>query len=804
MNIKEQHVALDVDYHGLRYSGVTTLHLVDASREIRVNSVGLKIVSAKVNGTEVPWKDYPEEEAVGFPGGGDGSTELILRFEGTVPTTALKGIYRSHYGDGYILTTQFEATDARRFIPCLDHPAQKATFHFRVRVPSDLEVVFNTPVQETIRDGDHKTVIFQPTPRMSSYLLYLGVGHFEERARNSGNTAVIVAAPPRRGDEGNYALEHAGPILKLFEEYFGIPYPLPKLHLVAVPEYEPGAMENWGAITFREMLILIGSDSSTASRKDCVAVLAHEIAHQWFGNLVTMKWWNDLWLNESFATFMGYKIADRMHPEWHLWEEFFVQRTSIPLLWDSLRGTHPIDVKVERPSQITEVFDEISYGKGANVLRMIEGYIGEEGFRKGVSLYLQKFLYSNAEGGDLWRAMDESTQEPVSRVMEEWVRRPGYPVISVEQGGEGILRLSQSRFALDEPTDETPRPVPITFREGTAQRKILLTGPSLEVPLEGRDALVLLNPGRTGFYRVRYDAELYARLLAAYPTLDPLDRWGILQDLNAFTLEGSVDIPTYLQFLERAATDPSNLVCQEVLTQHNILLDPVLYQFPAYRKAITSFMEGQLQRIHPEAIPGEPDMNKVLRERLLGGLVRRSPATAQRLSAMYPSYDRLDPDLRLPVLQAYIRTGGATAYDEVHRRLQQPSNDEERTRLVRALASAPDPTLCRRTLGMVVGGEIDPTLGFQAISTITFIPEVTGAYWDWFRESFLPLMRIYQGTLLLAGMIQYSLPYFSLRDPAGLQSFLRDHDLSAVKGSMGKGLALGTVLRRFAESIPSP
>ena len=303
---------------------------------------------------------------------------------------------------------------------------------------------------------------FHPTPRMSTYLLFIGIGRFEEVKLSSQGLEVIAAARPKQAHKSKFILGIASAVLKDYSQYFGIAYPLEKLHLIALPEYHTGAMENWGAITSRESYVLVGERSGVSSRKRAALVITHEIAHQWFGDLVTMKWWNDLWLNESFATFMEHKMMSRARPEWDVWADFLRFETFRSMNQDALRNTHPIEVRVDTPDEIGQAFDAISYGKGANVIRMIESYIGEENFRKGVSDYLHKFSYSNARGKDLWKSLESSSGQPVSRIMGAWVRKPGYPLVKV-MTSRGRVTLSQSRFSLENvPTRET-WPIPVTF-----------------------------------------------------------------------------------------------------------------------------------------------------------------------------------------------------------------------------------------------------------------------------------------------------------------------------------------------------
>jgi len=433
---------MDLDFRKLKFTGRVRIQL-RSGHDAVLNSVGLDIQSIVLN-----------EKAVGFKQNGDelviqtGPFEGILEVEyaGTVQDS-LVGIYRAPYDHSQIVTTHFEAAQARRMLPCVDRPDAKAEFRIAVKIDKELTAISNMPIESIVPDGEKKLVIFQKTPRMSTYLLYLGVGKFEERTEKLGKTDVIVATTPGKVKLCAFAQDEAKKAIDFFESYYAIPYKLPKIHLIAVPEFAMGAMENWGAITFRESALLIDANSSTRMRKRVAEIVDHELAHQWFGNLVTMKWWDDIWLNESFATFMASKVVDSLHPDWRIWEDFMRNETAGAMERDCLKNTHPIRVPVKSPDEIEQIFDEISYGKGASILRMIEAYIGEDAFEKGVRQYLSNHAYSNATGNDLWNALETTSNKKVQKIMSGWIQQPGYPMLTVEEK-EGKLTLHQERFLI--------------------------------------------------------------------------------------------------------------------------------------------------------------------------------------------------------------------------------------------------------------------------------------------------------------------------------------------------------------------
>ncbi|MFB5613288.1 MAG: M1 family metallopeptidase, partial [Nitrosarchaeum sp.] len=366
-----------------------------------------------------------------------GSAFIEVDFVGTL-NDRLLGFYRSQYKQNgkvkYLATTQFEAADARRAFPCWDEPEAKATFDISIIAENKFTAISNMPVTSKKRIKNKTIYKFAKTPIMSTYLIYLAVGEFEYLVGKTGKIQIRVITTKGNKSKGKYSLELGKKLLSSYEKYFGIKYPLPKLDLIAIPDFAAGAMENWGAITFRETILLYDPKTSSTRTKQYIAeVISHEIAHQWFGNLVTMKWWNDLWLNESFATFMATKFVDKFYPEWDLWNQFVEDAMNTAMGLDSLKNTHPIDVKVNSTSEIREIFDAISYDKGGCVLRMLEHYVGESNFQKGLKHYLNEFKYKNAEGKDLWDAIGKISKMPVRTMVSTWLKQPGFPVVEIEK-----------------------------------------------------------------------------------------------------------------------------------------------------------------------------------------------------------------------------------------------------------------------------------------------------------------------------------------------------------------------------------
>ena len=430
-----------------------TVSMEPGTTEIMLNCCEIEIHSATVSwtdthgeqeqsSTDIAYDADAETATISIPGtpadGLVGNQHLRMSFTGEL-NDKLRGFYRSQYVNpegetAYLATTQFEATDARRALPCWDEPAAKATFQVTLDVPEEMEAVSNTPIIDESRSGNgRKTLLFDKTPVMSTYLLAYVIGdltHIEKEAADG--TLVGVWMTRGKEEQGQFALDTSVKLLSFFNDYFGIPYPLPKLDHLAIPDFAAGAMENWGCVTYRETALLVDPANSSAGTRQRVAeVVAHEMAHMWFGDLVTMEWWDDLWLNESFATWVGTKAVDWLFPEWSMWTQFVNMDTNRAFSLDGLKNSHPIEQEVANPAEVSQLFDAISYSKGGSVLRMLEHFLTPNVFRIGLNAYLTRHSYQNARTTDLWTALEESSGEPVNSIMSSWTGQTGYPVLDV-------------------------------------------------------------------------------------------------------------------------------------------------------------------------------------------------------------------------------------------------------------------------------------------------------------------------------------------------------------------------------------
>ena len=704
--------------------------------EVVLNAVELKIISAELlseDGTRhVPSVSYdPDEERVILAleaAATPGVWYLDVTFVGVL-NDKLQGFYRSTFKDGdgaerAIATTQFEATDARKAFPCWDEPDFKATFAVTLIVDADLAAISNGAVMDDKDLGNGKRqVTFAETMPMSTYLVAFVVGPFEfsEPVDVDGAPLRIVTTPGKQ-HLTPFAAEIGEASLRYLARYFDIPYPHDKLDHVAIPDFAFGAMENLGCVTYRETALLVDAAASSRLELDRVAqVVAHETAHMWFGDLVTMKWWNGIWLNEAFATFMELMVVDDFRPEWETWVSFGVSRGGA-LSVDGLRNSRPVEFPVGRPEEAEAMFDVLTYQKGAAVLRMLQQHLGPEPFRQGIARYLAEHRYGNTETTDLWDAIEAASGAPARAVMDSWIYQVGYPLISAAVSDDGRqLSLSQARFlyagvAGDDEAELWQ--VPITLRlsvEGQiTEQRLLLSDASTTVSLPGGLDWVVVNSGAWGFYRARYSEPLLATLRSImHLQLAPLERLTLISDTWSALLAGHSPLADFLSLLDQlpAETDPD--VWAAALGPLG-LLDHIVSDAgrPMLQAFVRRIVGPVLTGLGLDPVEGESERTGTLRGRLLSAMGTLGAdadirAWAQRRLGEYLA-DRstLAPDLVTGVVSIVAYSGGEVEYATMLERFRSASTPQDEVRFLYALAATEQPDLLRRTLDMCLSDEV--------------------------------------------------------------------------------------------------
>ncbi len=778
-------LALTLDYPSGKYTGTVEVSLPGPVDTLRLNAAGIRPLGASAAGSPVTLLEEAATETwtLGpFPGS---ASTVSVRFQGEVNVSGLGGFYRSRHGEGILFTTHLAPTNARSLFPCLDDPKERAVVELEITTPAGPEVVFNTPLLDERREGDRVTRRFAPTPPMATYLIYLGVGHFDRYTEQEGKVTVTCLTPPGRGAEGRWAVENARKVLRGYAEYYGQPYPLEKLDLVSVQDFGMGAMENWGAITFREEYLLANEDTPTRLKQRIAEVVAHEIAHQWFGNLVTMASWEDIWLNESFATFVSYRLVDRLYPAWDLLGEFLSLETGGALFLDDLEGAHPIRIPLPDPKLIPEIFDAISYGKGASLLRMMEGYLGEETFRRGIALYLKEHAYGSATSEDLWEALQRASAKPVKDLLRTWVERPGHPLLEVS-GGEGSLTLTQKRSSLGPPRSEDPWPLPLTLVRDGKPETFLFDTPTRTFP-GGDVSRWVLDPEAVAFARVAFRGPLFWKVLPAWGTQPARARLARARDLFPLLLNGTLDREQYLAAVAAFNGETDSRVAEEVLGDLRLVLT-ILEGVPEVRQVALTWARSQRERWGFEPRPGEGESVPVLRERLAILLAQQDDRVAQELAVLFPDWERTDPNLRSALAIGYARTGGRAAVGPLKERILRASVQEEVRRLASGLMSLEDPDLLVEVLDWIVSGPVGrgqllPILGAAAWNSRGRV-----SLWGWLLDHQGVLDELDAGSGILSRLLENLLPLLGLGQEERVRKDLKDHPFRQGEKGTREGL----------------
>ncbi len=678
--------------------------------------------------------------------------ELRLAFAGKIGTQP-QGLFVQPYttssgGKEEMLATQFESTDARRMFPSWDEPAFRATYRLHVTVPRDYTAVSNTRVESEVPRGAQKTVSFARTPSMSSYLVVLAAGRFSTISRVVDGISVRVVAPRDRIEHGRYALDAASRLLAYYDAYFAFKYPLSKLDLIDVPGGFPGAMENWGGITFDESALLFDPKLEPDSAKeDIFQTIAHEMSHQWTGDLVTMDWWSGLWLNESFADWMQTKASDHFNPTWHLWDRVESQVQGA-MRTDQQSTTHAVSTPVEDETQAAAAFDEITYQKGGAVIRMMEQYLGEDTFRDGVRTYVRKRAYGNATGADLWSSLGAVAHRDVGALVDPWIATPGVPVVDASatcSGSRRSLALSQHRFLVEPGQQSSQRwSIPVALEIAGKTSYTLLVGPSATVDAGACGDPLVVNAGALGYYRVDLDTAGAGALIANFPSLGVAERARAIGDTGALMLAGAA--PPQRLFASIAAVQPSDAltVWNAVLRSLRDVSDleagqPGRASYDAYRRRV---LAPVLARVGWDALPGEGPQTESLRAELIASLGASGDtaviAEARRRFARFASDPAsLAPALREPVLNIAGTYGDAATWDTLHAVFAAAKSPVEGRQYAMALWNARDPQLAAKNLAMATNGDITSEYGaelaYYDIVSVALSGEQPAAAWSYFK-----------------------------------------------------------------------
>jgi aminopeptidase N len=760
------------DIDKLTFTGTETvkLNVRSAVRQLVLNALELKIEAASLDDKELPASAIKidtksELLTLALPSElPTGEHTLTLRFAGKINEQG-QGLFFMRYqehGSGVrktMLGTQFEATDARRFFPCWDEPVFRALFQLTTVVPEDWLAVSNMPVESEKKIAGGKEVRFAATPPMSSYLNVFVAGELDSIESRSGPTQLRVVTTKGKAEMGRYALEATAQILQYYNDYFGVAYPLPKLDQIAIPGGFGGAMENWGGITYYESKLLFDPKiSSSETKQDIYEVLAHEMAHQWFGDLVTMAWWDNLWLNEGFASWMGSKCTAHFNPQWEVWLRREFPRDpsrrvgivkEVAMEGDARSTTHPIQQPVATETEANSAFDDITYKKGQSFLRMLESFLGEKVFREGIRRYIAAHMYSNTNTADLWNALSEASGKPVGEIAAGWTEQPGFPVVNVKREQGSNVSLSQERFTVNF-TNAPPLEwkIPLTYAVvDETPKTLLMAGQVDNIHNVPSDRALKLNVNGAGNYRVEYDEPSWKLLLAALKDLGVGDRVNLLSDAWALVQANRAPIGLYFELVEELSAS-TDLAEREQIIHVLDLINRLLIgssEQEKFQRYARSLLRPTFDAVGWDVKPDDKPATANLRASLITALGNLDDpkiiATCrERFKAFLSNPESLAPDLRPAVFSVVGRYADQSTWNELHQLGLKTTSIEEKQNYYDALADAIDPKLVKKTLPIALTDEL-PTS--RAIFLVLRVARESGhpdIAWDFARANMKALL----------------------------------------------------------------
>lgn len=801
------------------------IHQNVESKSIILNSLNLKIAKASItranetsnllHAIAVTLDQSHEQATLKFANNiKPGNYVLHLEFSGLLGTS-LEGFYRSSYKDKdgkehWLFSTDLEPTNARRVFPCFDEPDLKAPIALSVQIPKDYVAISNSPAakEQAAEQPDQKLVTFEATPKIPTYIFALVIGKLEsEPALNYEGIPVRVYAIPGMAKQGHYAQAMAVKLLAYYHKYFGIQYPGKKLDLIAIPNFSHGAMENLGAVTFRSSNLLLDEKASDLSTRQRVAeVVAHEIAHMWFGDLVTMQWWDDIWLNESFATWMATKAIGDIEPSWDVWNDFGLTRAKAEFS-DSLVSTRPVHTKVQSPVEAMALFDEIAYDKGASLMQMLESYLGADTFREGMRHYMKAHAYGNATRDDLWKSLSVASGADVKNLMHNWIEAPGYPLVTISNNGNKI-KLEQKRFLLqgNKPSN-TIWQIPICYRDidKKQSRTLLLNTPAKQFNIADKDTTIF-NSNTNGYFRVNYTKAQIKQLLPVLKTkLSAAERLSLLSDRSNLALAGTISAPDYLNCLKayRGENDPS---IAWIMIENLRILERMVE--PANKSSFQKFVRYLLLPIKESyewaAKPSELPNISLLRTEVLRalGTFGQDATTIKEASQYFDKYMQnptsVDPEILEAITTIVAYNGDAKIYTKIREQYKTAKTPFDEERNMRALCVFQKKQLLEQTLAMCEKKEFRSQDAPSVMAALVRNQVSADFTWNYVNTHWAKLHTHYPVHAL--GRIIGNLSYdFRPQRAQAVINFLQSHDLGENTRRGKKTIELLSIYQTFAK-----
>ncbi len=754
-------LSLNLERQERAFTGTLTItgQSLSTDKTIRLHSKDLLIHSVTLDGKQTTWANESDELIITHPDLIQANHILVIRYTGTI-TDAMHGLYPCYYEDDGVkkelLATQFESHHAREVFPCIDEPEAKAEFDVTLTTEQSITVLGNMPIKWQRIEDNRLVTTFERTPRMSTYLVawVTGALHRKTAQTTRGIDVNVWATPAQTPESLDFALESAVRSIDFYENYFGVEYPLPKSDHVALPDFSSGAMENWGLITYREVALLADPATTSISSKQYIAtVVAHELAHQWFGNLVTMRWWNNLWLNESFASMMEYLATDYLYPEWNMWLEFSTNESIMALRRDSIDGVQAVQVDVHHPDEISTLFDgAIVYAKGARLLRMLQRYIGDEAFQAGLKQYFIAHAYQNTEADDLWHAMAHSSGKDIVQLMNTWISQPGYPVVRVEQTNTA-LALSQTQFFVG-PHQPSTRIWPIPLNASSKDIPALLETREITTTYHGSSTPLRLNVGDSAHFITHYSPELFARLIEEVKTgsASRLDRLQLLHEATLLARGGvlpSVQLLELISAYRHETSEPVWSVLFIALSELRKFVETDELAEKKLRKFSASIARPQYKRLGWVARPHESEEDAKLRGTILSlTLYGEDPAAIQTAQGLYESHtlETLDAELRPLIISTVARYGDETVVDQLLERYLTTQSSELRQDICIGITSTPIPKKIDELLAAIKNSEIiRPQDAAHWFVYLIRGRESRDKAWQWIRDNWQWVIDTFEG-----------------------------------------------------------
>lgn len=810
-------LSFEPNFTDFTFEGTESIELAvnSLTDTITLNLTEITIHQADVNDVAVKSIEYDEKAQTATFKLADTVTEgsvvhLNLTFSGIL-NDKMAGFYRSSYDDNgttkYLATTQMEPTDCRRAFPSFDEPALKAKFDISLIADRSLVCLSNMNEKATVLlDNDRKKVTFHTTPLMSTYLVAFVIGDLRHVENNSYRVPIKVYATPGSEHLGQYAADITAKTLVFFDKKFDIPYPLPKCDLVAIPDFSAGAMENFGLITFRNADLLINPKETDVTMLTRVTeVVMHELAHQWFGNLVTMDFWDGLWLNEGFATWMSWFACNSLYPEWKVWESYVNDTLQGAMGLDALRSSHPVEVPVQRADQINQIFDNISYSKGSSLLKMIADWLGEDVFIAGVSQYLKKHMWGNTQTSDLWSSLSEASGQDVVKVMDIWTKKVGYPIIDVKEDN-GKVTVTQNRYltSADVKPEEDKVLYPVFLNVKTSSgtdRSLVLDSRSKTFEVDAKDDFFKLNGGQSGIYRTSYEASRWAKLGKAPEKLSVEDRVGLVADARSLSVSGYIPTTDLLNLVD-GWTDETNYVVWDTIlgsvssVKNNFkrVSSEIDHALDAFTRDLIS---KQLLLVGWEFKESDSFTEQQLKQSLFSSAAdagqKEVVADCKKAFKDYVAGNKsaIHPNSRNSVFLVAIKYGGKEEFDQLYQIYLKPLSVEEKLGALRMLGRTPDADLRAKLLDLTLQSDVIKQQDMlYAMVGLTAERDSGLQLWHWFTANWDKICKMLPpGLSMLGSAVSVSIRGLSTQaERSAVADFFKDKDTAGFDQALAQSL----------------